>query len=113
MNKNLTMPQKVIKYAQEPVVFHLHKKRNFFHKIDGQIQQDEIDRIQKEKADVLIAENKELIKSKIEKDAKKKMKAFLKENMLPSNQTLPGHLNIIRDAENTENVDQEHYIHDT
>lgn len=40
------MPQKVIKYAQEPVVFHLHKKRNFFHKIKGQLEEDEKNKLQ-------------------------------------------------------------------
>lgn len=34
INKNMKMPQKIEKYAQEPVVFYLHKKRNFIRKIE-------------------------------------------------------------------------------
>ena len=52
------MPQKVIKYAQEPVVFHHHKKRNFFHKITGQIEEDEKNKLQNLKSQQLIDENK-------------------------------------------------------
>ena len=33
MSKNLTMPKKIEQYAQEPVVFFLHKNRNFIKKI--------------------------------------------------------------------------------
>jgi hypothetical protein len=34
ISKHMKMPQKIEKYAQEPVVFHLHKKRNFIRKIE-------------------------------------------------------------------------------
>lgn len=33
LSKTLTMPQKMVKYAHEPVVFYLHKNRNFIHKL--------------------------------------------------------------------------------
>ena len=59
------MPQKVIKYAQEPVVFHLHKKRNFFHKITGQIEEDEKNKLQNLKSQQLIDENKMIVAEKL------------------------------------------------
>ena len=37
VNHNLSMPKKIEKYAEEPIVFYLHKKRNFIKKINDSI----------------------------------------------------------------------------
>lgn len=42
ISKHMKMPQKIEKYAQEPVVFHLHKKRNFIRKIERQAIEQKI-----------------------------------------------------------------------
>ena len=68
MNKNLSMPQKVIKYAQEPVVFHLHKKRNFFHKIQGQLDDDLKIKNEAEYAKQVRDENELIVAEKLKKD---------------------------------------------
>ena len=33
LNHNLPMPKKIEQYAIDPVSFHLHKQRNFVHKL--------------------------------------------------------------------------------
>ena len=35
INKNLTMPQKIEKFAEDSVVYYLHKNRNFFKKMQS------------------------------------------------------------------------------
>ena len=37
INHNLSMPKKIEKYAEEPIVFYLHKKRNFIKKLNSSI----------------------------------------------------------------------------
>ena len=34
MSPNLSSPQKISKYAQEPLAFHIYKNRRFFNKIN-------------------------------------------------------------------------------
>ena len=74
------MPQKLIKYAQEPVVFYLHKKRNYVNKIATQQKQDVEDQLEKQREIELIKENQSMIEKRAEAKQKQKMRMLREQN---------------------------------
>ena len=62
MSPNLSRPQKISKYAQEPFAFHIYKNRRFFNKIELprtiEVKMNNVDQLQNQKIRKIRLKNK-------------------------------------------------------